>query len=106
MENGSLRSFRGLLNVALMTCINLRSGEIVWQQRGFAKAQLVAVEGKFILLDEDGTLALVEPTPKELRVLAKASVLQNTAWTPPTLAGAKLYLRDRKNLVALDLAAK
>jgi len=51
-------------------------------------------------------VALVEPTPKELRVLAKASVLQNTAWTPPTLAGTKLYLRDRKNLVALDLAAK
>jgi len=49
---------------------------------------LVAVEGKLILLDEDGTLALVEPTPKELRVLAKAYVLQNTAWTPPTLVGA------------------
>jgi outer membrane protein assembly factor BamB len=91
---------------ALMTCVNLRSGEIVWQQRGFAKAQLVAVDGKLILLDEDGTLALVEPTPKELRVLAKTSVLQSTAWTPPTLAGAKLYLRDRKNLVALDLTAK
>jgi outer membrane protein assembly factor BamB len=93
-------------NVALMTCVNLRSGEIVWQQRGFAKAQLVATDGKLILLDEDGTLALVEPTPKELRVLAKASVLQNTAWTPPTLAGAKLYLRDRKNLMALDLGEK
>jgi outer membrane protein assembly factor BamB len=93
-------------NLALMTCVNLRSGEIVWQQRGFAKAQLVAADGKLILLDEDGTLALVEPTPKELRVLAKTPVLQNTSWTPPTLAGAKLYLRDRKNLMALDLAAK
>src|SRR5262245_8384193 len=91
---------------ALMTCVNLRSGEIVWQQRGFAKAQLVAADEKLILLDEDGTVALVEPTPKELRVIAKTSVLQNTAWTPPTLAGAKLYLRDRKTLVALDLAAK
>jgi hypothetical protein len=93
-------------NVALMTCVNLRSGEIVWQQRGFAKAQLVAVDGKFILLDEDGTLALVEPASKELRVLAKTSVLQNTAWTPPTLSGVTLFLRDRKNLVALDLSSK
>jgi outer membrane protein assembly factor BamB len=93
-------------NVALMTCVNLRSGEIVWQQRGFAKAQLVAADGKLILLDEDGTLALLEPTQKELRTLAKAPVLQNTAWTPPTLAGATLYLRDRKNLIALDLSAR
>jgi outer membrane protein assembly factor BamB len=93
--------------VALMTCVNIRSGEIAWQERGFAKAQLVAAaEGKMILLDEDGTLALVEATPKELRVLAKASLLQSTAWTPPTLVGTKLYLRDRKNLMALDLAAK
>jgi outer membrane protein assembly factor BamB len=93
-------------NVALMTCVNIRSGEIIWQQRGFAKAQLVAADEKLILLDEDGTVALVEPTPKELHVLAKTSVLQNTAWTPPTLSGAKLYLRDRKTLMALDLAAK
>jgi CubicO group peptidase (beta-lactamase class C family) len=42
----------------------------------------------------------------DIRVLAKTSVLQNTAWTPPTLADAKLYLRDRKNLMALDLAGK
>jgi outer membrane protein assembly factor BamB len=92
---------------ALMTCVNIRSGEIAWQQRGFAKAQLVAAAaGKMILLDEDGTLALVEATPKELRVIAKASLLQSTAWTPPTLVGTKLYLRDRKNLMALDLAAR
>ena len=93
-------------SVALMTCVNLRSGEVAWQQRGFAKAQLVAADGKLILLDEDGTLALIDPTPKEFRVLAKASILKNQSWTPPTLAGTKLYLRDRKNLVALDLAAK
>jgi outer membrane protein assembly factor BamB len=92
---------------ALMTCVNIRSGDIAWQQRGFAKAQLVAAaEGKMILLDEDGTLALVEATPKELRVLAKASILNSHAWTPPTLVDTKLYIRDRKNLMALDLAAK
>src|SRR5262249_60000274 len=26
---------------AFMTCVNLRSGEVAWQQRGFAKAQLL-----------------------------------------------------------------
>jgi outer membrane protein assembly factor BamB len=92
---------------SIMTCVNIRTGEIAWQQRGFAKAQLVAsADGKMILLDEDGTLALVEATPKELRVIAKAPVLKSTAWTPPTLVGTKLYLRDRKELVAIDLAAK
>jgi outer membrane protein assembly factor BamB len=91
---------------ALMTCIKLQNGEIAWQKRGFAKAQLLGADGKLILLDEDGTLALVEATPAEFRVLARASILETLSWTPPTLAGTRLYLRDRHNLMALNLAAK
>src|SRR5262249_43177339 len=35
---------------AFMTCVNLRSGKVAWQQRGFAKAQLVGADDKLILL--------------------------------------------------------
>ena len=89
-----------------MTCVNLRSGEVSWQQRGFAKAQLLGADDKLILLDEDGTLALIEATPKEFRVLARMPLLQHLSWTAPTLSGANLYLRDRQVLMALDLVAK
>ena len=91
---------------AFMTCVNLRSGEVAWQQRGFAKAQLLGADDKLILLDEDGTLALIEATPKEFRVLAQIPLLQHLSWTAPTLSGANLYLRDRQVLMALDLVAK
>jgi len=37
-------------------------------------------------------------------VLARASVLSNVAWTPPTLAGTTLYARDRKDIAAFSLA--
>jgi outer membrane protein assembly factor BamB len=82
-----------------MTCVNLRSGQVAWQERGFAKGQLVKSGDKLILLDEDGTLAL-------MKALAKEPLLQRPSWTPPTLSGSTLYLRDRKSLMALDLAAK
>jgi len=91
---------------ALMTCVKLRTGEIAWQQRGFAKAQLLAADGKLILLDEDGTLALVDPSPAEFRVTARVEMLEHISWTPPTLSGSTLYLRDRHNIMALDLSAK
>lgn len=91
---------------AFMSCVNLRSGEVAWQQRGFAKAQLVGADDKLILLDEDGTLALIEATPKEFRVLAQTPLLQHLSWTAPTLSGSNLYLRDRKVLMALDLVEK
>ena len=88
---------------AFMTCVNIRTGQIAWQERGFAKAQLVAGDGKLILLDEDGMLALIDPKPAALRVVSKVSLLEHLAWTPPTLSGTKLYIRDRRNLMALDL---
>ncbi len=91
---------------AFMTCVNMRSGQVVWQERGFAKAHLLGVGVKSILLDEDGALALVELGPGGFKVMARESLLQRTAWTPPTLSGSTLYIRDRRVLMALDLAAK
>src|SRR5574341_553254 len=88
---------------APMTAVDVKTGNIVWQDRSFPKANLVYAGGKMILLDEDGQLALVSMSPQGMKVLAKAAVLEHTAWTPPTLAGTTLYLRDRKMIVALDL---
>jgi hypothetical protein len=56
-----------------------------------------------ILLDEDGQLALVRLSPRGMKVIAKAAVLEHLAWTPPTLVGTNLYLRDFRMIVALDL---
>ena len=44
-------------------------------------------------------------SPQGLKVLARAPVLENLAWTPPTLAGTTLYARDRKNIAAFELGA-
>lgn len=88
---------------APLTAVDVKTGNIVWQDRAFPKASFVYADGKLILLDEDGQLALVTVSPEGMKVLAKAAVMEHTAWTPPTLAGTKLYLRDRKSIAALDL---
>ncbi len=86
-----------------LTGVELKTGKVVWQNRDFAKAQLLAADGKLILVDQDGTIALAVATPQEFRVLAKAPVLTAISWTPPTLAGTTLYVRDRRNIMALDV---
>ncbi|MGA9770727.1 MAG: PQQ-binding-like beta-propeller repeat protein [Blastocatellia bacterium] len=88
---------------APMTAVEIKTGNIVWQDRSFPKTNFVYADGKLILLDEDGNLALATLSQQGMKVISKAAVLENRAWTPPTLAGTKLYLRDRKNIVALDL---
>jgi outer membrane protein assembly factor BamB len=90
---------------AFMTAVNVKTGQVAWQQRGFAKAQLLYADGKFVMVDEDGTLALATATPQAFTVLAQAPILKRIAWTPPTLVGTRLYVRDRNTIVALDLGA-
>jgi len=72
----------------------------------FPKANFVYAGGKFIVVDEDGGLTLAKFTPEGATVISKASLLEHNAWTAPSLAGTKLYVRDRKSIVALDLAAR
>lgn len=82
---------------------DLKTGEILWQERAYPRGTAVFAGGKLILLDEDGNLTLTRPSRKGLEVLAKASVLSSEAWTPPSLVGSRLYLRTGAKMVALEL---
>jgi outer membrane protein assembly factor BamB len=87
----------------LMTAVELKTGKIRWRERGFNKAQLLWADGKLILVDQDGMLALCRATPEKFEVLSKVQALQSIAWTPPTLVGTRLYVRDRKTVEVFDL---
>jgi outer membrane protein assembly factor BamB len=88
---------------AFITAVDLKTGQVAWQDRGFSRTTFLYASGKFILLAEDGTLALASLSPTGINVHAKAEVLSSTAWTVPTLVGTRLYLRDRKTMMALEL---
>lgn len=85
-----------------VTAIHARTGEVAWQEGGFSLANLVAADGKILLLDVEGVLALAA-AGSSWKVNARANMLEAQAFTVPTLADRSLYLRDLKNLVALDL---
>ncbi len=89
---------------AFLTAVNTKTGAIAWQDRSFARAQLLHADGKLIVLDEDGTLAIATVSPQGMKVLARAQILENRAWTPPTLVGRTLYVRDRRTMAAYDLS--
>ena len=88
---------------AFFTAINVKTGEIAWQDRAFAKASFLYADGKFIIIDEDGRLGLATAAPEGFKVISKVDLLKSNAWTVPSLVGTKLYVRDRKTIMALDL---
>jgi outer membrane protein assembly factor BamB len=83
--------------------IDIKTGNILWQNREFARATFLYADNKLIIMDEDGNVGIAEPTREALNVRAKASVLTNRSWTVPTLIGRTLYVRDRKSMAAFDL---
>ncbi len=96
----------GTFGPAFMTGLDVRTGEAKWQARGFARASLLHADDKTIIMDEDGDLALARLTPDGMTVLARTSLFETVAWTAPTLVGTTLYVRDREQIVALDLGAE
>ena len=88
---------------SVLVAMNVRTGAIAWQDRALAKATAVLADGRLVLLDEEGTLALATVTPEKLTVHSKASVFHGRSWTAPTLAGTRLYLRDRTAIKAFDI---
>jgi hypothetical protein len=89
---------------ALLSVIDVNTGEVVERQRGFDSANIIHADGKLILLDHSGKLALARPGSGKIEILSSARILDSMCWTVPTLVGQTLYVRDRRGIVALDLS--
>ena len=78
----------------------------MWRERSFGRSQLVYADGKLVIVDEAGDIAIASVGPNGLDVHARAELLTENAWTAPTLVGTHLYVRDRRNIVSVDLGAR
>ncbi len=90
-------------SVFFMSAIDAATGKIAWRERGFGKANVVYADGKLIILEEDGSLALATATPEAFQLKSKVSLLKKSSWATPTLVGQRLYVRDNEMMMALDL---
>ena len=111
LHNGNAMCLDGVLyftsggkgSQAILSAVEASSGKILWQERSIQKATFVWADGKLITLDQDGNLMLANPSRQGFQVIAKAELLTTLSWTPPVLVGTKLYIRDRKNIMAVEL---
>lgn len=92
---------------SVLKCIELTTGELMWQDRSVGKGSLIAAAGHLLVLGERGDLAVVEATPEAYREKGRVQALPSTrAWTPPSLSGGRIYVRDLENIACLDLRAR
>jgi outer membrane protein assembly factor BamB len=86
---------------AMLTAIDVETGQRLWRERGFGKGSLVKAGRHLVVLSEDGELALLERSREGARVLKRQRALNGRSWTPPSVAGGRLYLRGISEIVCL-----
>ncbi len=88
---------------AVLRCVAAETGELKWSKRRLGRGSLIYADGKLIVLGEKGKLLLLEANPEKYVELAASKLLKGRCWTPPTLADGKLYLRNRSEIVCVNL---
>jgi len=90
---------------ATLHCVEAKSGKVLWSKPKVGKYHACIIrtaDDKLLVLDDNGNLALLEPIPKEYVELARSKVCGET-WAHPALVDGKLYVRDAKELICLNL---
>ncbi len=86
-----------------LKCIDAATGERKWAKRGLGKGSLISADGKLFVLSDRGKLVLAMATPEGYQEKGRLQVLEGKTWTAPSLAHGRLFLRDHKNMVCLDV---
>jgi outer membrane protein assembly factor BamB len=89
-----------------LKCIDAADGKVRWRSRGLGFGSLIFADGRLIVLGDAGTLVLVEAIPDEYREKGRVELFEGKSWSMPVLSRGKLYVRNEKELVSLDLSAK
>jgi outer membrane protein assembly factor BamB len=87
-----------------LCCVDLKTGKELWKKEGLGYYHLGVVrtgDNRLLLLDDSGTLHLVEANTKEYRELSSAKVCGGT-FAVPALSGGRLYVRDDKEILCLE----
>ncbi len=90
-------------NQPLFMAVELATGTRLWVERLFPMATTLEADGKLIILDQEGLLALATVTREEMSILSRVQLTEKWSFTAPTLIGKTLYVRDEKHIMALDL---
>lgn len=89
---------------AALECVDAATGRLRWTEPSVGYGTLIAADGKLVVVQSDGMILLVRADPERADVLARARPLRGTVRALPALSAGRLYLRDDRELVCLDLA--
>jgi outer membrane protein assembly factor BamB len=107
--NGYLYGANGGNGGGFPTCLDFKTGEVLWSDRRATKGSVALADGRLYYRTEEGPMLLIEPSPKEYIERGRFEQPDRSdspAWSHPVIANGKLYLRDQDVLLCYDIRAK
>jgi len=94
-----------------LRCTDWKTGKKMWEEEFNRKPiSFMAAGGKFIILEENGTLHIAEVTPSSYKEISSGDVLDDKKkfrkfWAPPVLYNSRIYCRNYEgDLVCIDVS--
>lgn len=93
---------------SILTCMNLKSGEVVWQDRSVGKGSLTYADGHLYLLGESNLVGLARATPEGYQEKGRFTIEDQgwPSWAHPVVSGGRLYLRNQGTLTSYEVTKK
>jgi outer membrane protein assembly factor BamB len=91
-----------------VTCLELKTGKVMWKNKGVGKGSILWADGMLYLFGEGGGRAgLATCSPEGMQMKGTFSVAgDGPSWAHPVVIGGRLYLRYDTNLYCYDVKAK
>ena len=91
-------------------CVDSKTGAVKWSHAGFGGgkkdyASTIVIGDKLLVLTEGGQLVLLAANSERCAELGRLQVCGST-WSFPAYVEGKLFVRDGRQLLCLDLTAK
>ncbi len=92
--------------VGPMKCVEVATGNVMWEQPGFGAGNVILVNGKILALADDGELVAVEANPHGYKELSRVQAVMGKCWSTPAVSDGRVYVRSTKEGACLELAGK
>jgi outer membrane protein assembly factor BamB len=100
-------------NKGMPFCLEMKTGKLMWRNedpeiQGHNSAAVVYADGHLIFRYEDGTVSLIEASPKGYKETGSFVLphRHGPSWPHPVVADGRLYLRNQDELLCYDIRKK
>ena len=104
--NGYLYGASHLGNNAKWVCLDWKTGQMMYAERGVGQGSLACADGMLYTLSERRKMGLVKPTPAGHQVISQFKIPEGgegPTWAHPVVYGGRLYVRHGDQLYAYDV---